>query len=85
MSQKKFTRLAGCEIKSMRPIFKAEMLIYQSQANLDEKILFGMIIHHLDPEIRKMLVNSKLRIPHSILIHDLLAIEIKVLFLTLTM
>ena len=51
--------LAGCEIKSMRPIFKTEMLIYQSKANLDEKILFGKITHHLDPEIRKMLVNGK--------------------------
>ena len=26
MIKKKFTRLAVCEIKSMRPIFKAEML-----------------------------------------------------------
>ena len=26
------------EIKSMRPIFKSEILIYQSKANLDEKI-----------------------------------------------
>ena len=34
------------------------MLIYQSKANLDEKILFGKITHHLNPEIRKMLVRS---------------------------
>ena len=27
----------------MRPIFKTEMFIYQSKANLDENILFGNI------------------------------------------
>ena len=43
----------------MRPIFKTDMLIFQSKANLDEKILFGKITHHLDPAIRKMLVKSK--------------------------
>ena len=43
----------------MRSIFKIEMLIYQSKANLDEKILFGKITHHLHPEIRKMWVNGK--------------------------
>ena len=32
---KKFTRLEGCEIKSMWPIFKIKVLIYQSKANLD--------------------------------------------------
>ena len=48
---KRFTRLTGSVIKSMRPIFKTEMLIYQSKANLDQKILFGKINHHLDPEI----------------------------------
>ena len=42
----------------MRPIFKTEMLMYQSKANLDEKILFGNITHHSDPEIRKMLVRG---------------------------
>ena len=31
-------RLEACGIKSMRPIFKARMLIYQSKANFDEKI-----------------------------------------------
>ena len=45
----------------MKPIFKTEMSIYQLKANLDEKILFGKITHHLDPEIRKMLVNGKFR------------------------
>ena len=43
----------------MRPIFKAEMLIYQSKANLDEKILFGNFTHQLDPDVRKMLVSGK--------------------------
>ena len=45
MSKKKFTRLAGCGIKSMWPIFKTEMLLDQSKANLDLKILFCMITH----------------------------------------
>ena len=43
----------------MRSIFKAEILIHQSKTNLDEKILFGKIAHHLDAEIRKLQVNSK--------------------------
>ena len=65
-------RLAGREIKIIRPIFKIEMLVYQSKGNLDEKILFHKITHHLDPEIRNMLVNSKFgtRIPHSIVADD---------------
>ena len=37
MSPKKFRRLEGCGIESMRPIFKTEMLIYQSKGNLDGK------------------------------------------------
>ena len=55
---KKILPLAGCGIKSMRPIFKTEMLIYQSKANLDEAILFGKITHYVDLEIRKMLSRS---------------------------
>ena len=51
MSQKKDTHLAGSEIKNMMPIIKTEMIIHQSIANLDEKILFGKIAHHLDPKI----------------------------------
>ena len=42
----------------MRPMFKTEMLIYQSQANLDGESLFGKIVHRLDPEIRKILVKG---------------------------
>ena len=40
-------------------MFTIKMLIYQSKANLDQKILFGKITHHLDPEIWKMLINGK--------------------------
>ena len=47
-------------MKSMRLLFKTEMLIYQSKANLAEKILLGKITHHLDPEIRRMPVNGML-------------------------
>ena len=44
----------------MRPIFKTEMFINQSKANLDMTILFGSIPHLTNPEIRKMLVKSML-------------------------
>ena len=54
-----FTRLAGSGIKRMRPIFKTKMLIYHSVANLDEKILFGKITHHLGPEMGEMMVKGK--------------------------
>ena len=40
VSQKKFTPLVSYEIKSLRPIFKIEMLTYQLKSNLGEKILF---------------------------------------------
>ena len=42
----------------MGPIFKSEFLIYQSKANLDEKILFGKVTHRVDLEIRKMPVRN---------------------------
>ena len=42
----------------MGPTFKTEMLIYQSEANLDEKTPFGNIPHLIDPEVRKMLVQG---------------------------
>ena len=53
----------------MWPVFKIKMSIYQSKANFDEKVLFEKITHHLDPEMRKMLVR-----PDSILVYDLLTI-----------
>ena len=40
-----FTRLASYGIKGMQPMFKNEILIYQSKVNLDEKILLGKITH----------------------------------------
>ena len=39
-------------------IIKIELLIYQSKANLDEKVLFIKTTLQLDPVIRKMPVNS---------------------------
>ena len=62
--QKKFTRLVGCEVKIMRSIFKAKLLIHHSKDNLDKKALFGKITYHLDPEVRKM------RRKHKILVDD---------------
>ena len=78
MSQKQFTRLGVCEIKSVGLIFKTKMLILQSKANLDGKILFGRATLVIDPEIRKMLewVRMGTKVPNSILAHDLFAIEI---------
>ena len=40
----------------MQPVFETEMLIYQSKASLDEKILFRRITHLEDPKNQK---NSK--------------------------
>ena len=45
-------------MKSRRPIFKSKMLIYQSMANLDGKILFGTITHLKDPTSREMTVRG---------------------------
>ena len=64
-------------------IIQTKMLIFTSKANLDEKTLFGKITHHLDQEIRKKAYLES-RIPNSILIHDVLAFEIKALSLKLT-
>ena len=59
-----------------------EILIYHSKTNLDEKILFGNIPNLIDPEIRKMLVKVMLgnNFSHSILVHDLPSIEIRVYY-----
>ena len=43
----------------MRAIFKTEMLTYKSKAKFDDKILFDKITHHLDFEVRKVLVTGK--------------------------
>ena len=61
------------------------MFIYQSKANLDEKILFGNIPHLTSPEIRKMLVKGMFEttVPHSILVHNLPSIEIQIPYLKL--
>ena len=42
----------------MRQIFKHEMLVDQSMANLVVKILFCTINHHLEPETMKMLARG---------------------------
>ena len=62
---KKFARLAGGEMKCMWPIFEIEMLIKQSKANFDEKILFDQITHILGPKIRKMPVRVFMGIENS--------------------
>ena len=63
---------------------KTKMLIYQSKANLDEKISFGKTAHLEDITIRKMPVRGlgsvcESRIPRSILVHDLCGIEVSII------
>ena len=43
-------------MKSEWQIFKTKMLMYQSMANLDVKILFPNVTYLLDPNIIKVLV-----------------------------
>lgn len=56
-------------------MFKTRTHIYQSIASLDLKTLVGKILHHLDPEIKEMMVRG-VSIQCSTLAHDLLAAEI---------
>ena len=60
-------------------IFKNKILTYQSKADIDEKIWLVKSNRHLDLAIREVLVKAcfAMRIPHSILFHNLLVIEIK--------
>ena len=71
----------------MWPIFKNKILIFQLRANKAGKNLFGKIIHHLDQEIRKMLVRDMFWNKNSTFhfVYDLLAIEFQILLLKLTM
>ena len=55
VGSKKCMSLGGCGKKRMRPIFETKLLIYQSKANLDVKILFGNITHLIDLEIWEIL------------------------------
>ena len=54
------SEVAGSIINSMRPILQTEILIYQSNANLDENtlstILSAKTTHLLDPKIKPMSV-----------------------------
>ena len=50
--------LAIYERNSMKTIVKTEMLIYQSKANFNEKVLFVKISPFNDPEIRKIRVRG---------------------------
>ena len=62
----------------MQPTSKTKMVIYQSNANLDEEVLFGKS-HLCDPTIRKMPERGfyeEWRVPSSILVHDLCGIEV---------
>ena len=67
----------------MWPLFKTEMLIYQSKVNLDEKILFDKFTHHVDPEVGKMLVRGMLGQKNSTFHSGQLLLAIKIKFLSL--
>ena len=49
-----FTRFVGCGMKSIWPIFKTKMLLYQSKVIFDVKILFRKITHLYDLKISKV-------------------------------
>ena len=73
----------GSVIKSVQPVFKTKMLVYHSKANKEGRILFDEIIHFMEPEIRKIRARGctgGTKIPHSILVQDLLAIEVRMHF-----
>ena len=59
VSPKQVNTFGGLWNKDNKADVQTKMFIYQSKANLDGKISFGKITHHLDPEIRKMLVTGK--------------------------
>ena len=69
----------------MGPIFKTELVIYQSKDDLDEKILFDKITDHLDLEIRKIPVrglygNRIFHVPFwSMISHFIFHIEVHIL------
>ena len=50
--------MASYGIQNIWAIFKTKILIFHSKAKLDEKILVGKITHHLDREVRKILVKG---------------------------
>ena len=52
---RKVTRLAGYGIKRFWPIFKTKLLIFQSKANADEKILCAKIKHFQAQHLEKYL------------------------------
>ena len=57
----------------MRSVFKAEMLICQSKASIDVKIVFRKITRLLDPDVRKMLIVMKREFHVPFWVHNLLA------------
>ena len=64
-------------------MFKTEMLMYQSKANLDVKFLFGKITHLSDPKIRRMPLrslyeNQEFHVPFWSMLH--LALKFELIF-----
>ena len=70
-------RLAGCGIKSIRPIFKTEMFMYQSKANIDEKFCLVKLLINKTKKLGNAGKGACLgrRIPNTILVHYLFPIS----------
>ena len=71
-------------MRNIRPIFKTEMLMYQSKANLVEKTLFGKVTHLYDSIIRKMPVrglygNRKFHVPFWSMIYAAFKFRLSIL------
>ena len=69
---KKLAHMADCAIEFKRSIFKIEMLIYQSKANLDEKLFFkslNFLIRNFEEYWLGVCMET--RIPRAILVRDI--------------
>ena len=55
LSLEELSRLANWGMRRMLQPFKPEVFIYQSNANIDLKVLFNTITQHLSPESNKIL------------------------------
>ena len=77
MGQKKIIRLAGCGIISIRSIFMTGMLIYQSRANLHEKILLVTLLIFTTQNLEKRLQGVCMEVEKSKLHSGLIYLTLK--------
>ena len=79
MSQTKFTNIAGFGTIGMWQIFRTKVMI---KASLDVNILFIFKTKKLEKCMEVACTGTEIK--HSFLVHHLVAAEIKILFLKLT-